>query len=169
VIDIAVWVDGVDHECCGETRRIGDRVGVDLMFYGDLAPAADPDQVEVLDGGRVSIVGTVVGPVGEKGQHTEGTLIASGAMRFGVRADPPAARVRCVGQLSESHHGFPSGVTNGEVVGIRWRLAIQRRLDGGLVVTDGYELGDELRSTDDRPELPGSEGWAFELTFRIEP
>jgi hypothetical protein len=169
VIDVPVWVSDWVHECCGEARNVGDLVDVELTFVGDTAPASEPDHIDVLGDGQVSIVGSVVGPVGRKGEHTGGMLIASGAMRFGLVGDAPAAQVRCVGELAETRHGYPSGVTSGELVGIRWRPAIERRLaDGVSVAIDGFEPGEELSSTEDRPgDDAGS--WAFVLTVRVEP
>jgi hypothetical protein len=169
VIDVPVWVSDWVHECCGEARRVGDLVDIELTFAGDTASTTEPDHIDVLDDGRVSITGSVVGPVGRRGEHTGGTLIASGAMRFGLVGDAPAVRVRCVGELSETRHGYPSGVTRGELVGIRWRPAVERRLaDGVSVAIDGFEPGEELSSTEDRPS--GDAGsWAFLLTVRVDP
>jgi hypothetical protein len=53
------------------------------------------------------------------------------------------------------------------LAGIRWRPAIKRRLGAGASVIEGYEPGEELASTEDRP-LDGAGTWAFLLTLRIE-
>jgi hypothetical protein len=168
VIDLPVWVSDWVHECCGEPRDVGDLVDIELTLVGDTASTTEPDHVDVLDGGRVSIAGSVVGPVGRKGDHTWGVLIVSRAVRCGLAGDAPAARVRCIGELTETRHGYPSGVTRGVLVGIRWRPAMGRGLaDGVSVAIDGYGPGEELGSTEDRPS--GDAGsWAFVLTLRVE-
>jgi hypothetical protein len=68
----AVWIDDWVYECCGQTRRLGEAVELDLTFEGDIRAATDPDRIDVLDGGQVVIVGNAVGPVADEGAHTEG-------------------------------------------------------------------------------------------------
>jgi hypothetical protein len=54
------------------------------------------------------------------------------------------------------------------LAGLRWRPAIERKLDDVSVAIDGYEAGEELSSTEDRPG--GHAGsWAFVLTVRVGP
>jgi hypothetical protein len=169
VIDLPVWVPDWAHDCCGAERRVGGTMDLQLTFAGDTVPDAGPDCVEVLDNGRVGVVGEVTGPAGDAEQnHTAGTRIASGRMRFGLAGDVPAARVKCTGELEEIRHGFPSDVTTGLLTGIQWRPAIKRKIDTVSFVIDGYEPGEELASTEDR-RRDGADSWAFLLTLRIEP
>jgi hypothetical protein len=169
VVDLPVWVPDWVHDCCGAERRVGETVDLQLTFAGDTVPDAGPDCVEVLDNGRVGVVGEVTGPAGDaERNHTAGTRIASGRMRFALAGDVPAARVKCTGELEEVRHGFPSDVTTGLLTEIRWCPAIKRKLDAVSFVIDGYELGEELASTKDR-RRDGADSWAFLLTLRIEP
>jgi hypothetical protein len=169
VVDLPVWVPDWVHECCGAARRVGETVDLELTFAGDTVPAAGPDSVEVLDNGRVSVVGEVTGPGGvAEGNHTRGTRIASGHMKFGLAGDVPAARVRCTGELEEIRHGFPSDVTRALLTAIQWRPAIKRRLDAVSSVIDGYEPGERLASTEDR-RRDDADSWAFLLTLRLGP
>lgn len=168
MVDVPVWVHDWVHECCGEARRVGDAVDLELTFEGDTVPAAGPDRAEVLEDGRVRIIGTVAGLVGLDEGHTEGTRIASGRIQFAMAAAAPAARVQCTGELCEIRHGYPGGLTSGVLAGLRWRPAIERKLDDVSVAIDGYEAGEELSSTEDRPgDHAGS--WAFVLTVRVGP
>jgi hypothetical protein len=93
MVDVPVWACDWVHECCGETRRVGDAVDLELTFAGDTAPAAGPDRVDVLGDGRVCIIGTVAGPFGLDEGHTEGTRIAS-ATPGGVLPSPSPASLR---------------------------------------------------------------------------
>jgi hypothetical protein len=169
VVELPVWVPDWVDECCGTARRVAQTVDLQLTFAGATVPAAGPDSVEVLDNGLVSVVGKVTGPTGQaEGNHTQGTQIASGRLKFALAGDAPAARVKCTGQLEEIRHGFPSGVTTGLLTGIQWRPAIKRKMDAVSFVIDGYEPGEELASTEDR-RRDGADNWAFLLTLRIEP
>jgi hypothetical protein len=169
MVDLPVWVPDWADECCGTARHVGETVHLQLTFAGATVPAAGPDSVEVLDNGRVSVVGEVTGPAGHaEGNHTLGTQIASGRLKFALAGDAPAARVKCTGELEEIRHGFPSDVTTGLLTGIQWRPAIKRKLDAVSSVIDGYEPGEELASTEDR-RRNGADSWAFLLTLRIEP
>lgn len=92
---------------------VGELVTVELTFHGDTVAASEPDNIEVLEDGRVSIVGTALGSAGGEDGDTEGTLIASEGVRFAIAGDAPPARVRCTGELAEDRHGFPAGATAG--------------------------------------------------------
>jgi hypothetical protein len=169
VVDLPVWVPDWVHDCCGAERRVGETMDLQLTFAGDTVPDAGPDSVVVLDNGRVSVVGEATGPIGHaEGNHTQGTRIASGRMKFALAGDAPAARVKCTGELEEIRHGFPSDVTTGLLTRIWWRPAIRRKLDAVSFVIDGYAPGEELASTEDR-RRDGADSWAFLLTLRIEP
>lgn len=165
VIDLPVWIADWVYECCGPVLHAGELVTLELTFHGDTVAASEPDSIEVLEDGRVSIVGTALGSAGDEDGDRQGTVIASGGVRFAIAGDAPAARVRCTGELAEDRHGFPAGATAGEVVGVRWRPAILREVGGRSFGIVGYGPGYELSSTADRPgDAVG--GWAFELTVR---
>ena len=153
----------------GGARRVGETVDLQLTFAGATVPAAGPVSVEWLDNGRVSVVGEVTALPGvAEGNHTQGTQIASGRLKFALAGDEPAARVKCTGELEEIRHGFPSDVTTGLLTGIQWRSGIKHKMDAVSFVIDGYEPGEELASTEDR-RRDGADSWAFLLTLRIEP
>jgi hypothetical protein len=166
-MELPVWIDDWVHQCCGDNRRVGETVDIDLTFEGDMLPAAGVDQITVLDGGRVSVVGRVIGSATEG--HTSGVLVESGALRFGVSGNSAADRVQCTGRLVELRHGFPSWATAGQVTGIQWCPGIE--VDrGGRTEVVGYGHGDgqELESTEDWMSAAADEGsWAFNLTLRI--
>lgn len=145
-----------------------------LTLSGDVAAAAEPDSIHVLDDGKVRIVGTAAGRVEDAHAGTAGTLITSGGLQFAIRGAAPAARVCCVGELWEDRHGWPAGVTRGRLTDIRWRPALLREVGEGSFIVEGYGPGDELSSTEDRPGQDLDDGagqapddWAFELTVWV--
>ena len=126
--------------------------------------ATEPDGIEVLENGRVSIVGSVAGVI-DDGEGAYGTLITSGEVRFAIPGNSSAPRVRCTGELAELRHGCPSAATTGRVVGICWRPAILHEVSDRSYEIVGYAPGHQVRSTAD---IPGGEAstWAFEVTIR---
>jgi hypothetical protein len=167
VTDVPVWVPDWVYMCCGVPRRVGEMTDLELTFTGDISPATGSDGVEVLGDGRVSVTGPVAGPADMAENHTEGMRVAAGPLRFAFADGSPAARVTCTGELEEIRHGYPSDVTRGMLARIQWRPAIERMLGTGASVIEGYEPGEELASTQDRPR-DGADAWAFLLTLRIE-
>jgi hypothetical protein len=161
MVDLSVWLDAVDHMCCGEARRAGDTVRIPLAFSraGKVHVTTQPDRIAVLADGTISIVGTAGGMTGIDGPFGHGTLVRSGGVRFAVHGDAPGPKVLCVGELYEARHGEPSGTTTGQLIAIRWRPRQALR----------YEPGIELQATDDWPEheLEASHSWAFEFTVRV--
>jgi hypothetical protein len=89
-------------------------------------------------------------------------------MKLGLAGMHPQPRVKCTGQLEEVRHGFPSDVTTELLTSIQWRPAITRKLDAVSSAIEGYEPGEEVASTEDRPR-DGADSWAFLLTLPIEP
>jgi hypothetical protein len=170
VLTLPVWIDDWVYECCGQVRRLGEAVELDLTFGGDIRAATGPDSTDVLDDGQVVIVGSVLGPVADEGNHTAGTLIACGAVQFAIRGDAPAPHVQCSGRLDEVQHGYPTGRTRGQLAGIRWRPAIVRPVGDGGGVIEGYGPGEELTSTDDwreRLDEYDSRSWALQLAVNV--
>jgi hypothetical protein len=151
VVGLPVWIASWVYECCGQVRRTGEIAELQLTFRGDVAAAAGLDSIHVLDDGRVRIVGTVVGRVSDADAHTAGTLIASGGVQFAIEGNAPAAKVRCVGELWEDRHGWPTGATTGRLIGIRWRPAILREVNEQSFAIDGYGPGRELSRTENWP------------------
>jgi hypothetical protein len=161
MVDLPVLLDGTDHMCCGETRHVGETVRISLAFSraGQVEITSRPDEINVLDEGKISIVGTADGMTGSDGPFGHGTLIASGDVQFAIHGDAPGPRVQCVGELYEARHGEPSGTTTGQLVAIHWRPGEALR----------YEPGIELQATDDwlEHEPEGLNFWAFEFTVRV--
>jgi hypothetical protein len=166
VTSVPIWIESWVHECCGLARRVGESSELFLTLSGDVAGATEPDSLHVLDDGRVKIVGMVAGRTKDSHAGADGTLIASGGVHFAIRGEAPAARVCCVGQLWELRHGFPTGVTRGRLIDIRWRPALLRKVGEQGSVIDGYGPGKELSSTEDWPR-EGPDNWALELTVWV--
>jgi hypothetical protein len=111
----------------------------------------ETDRAEVLADGSVVIFGSVTGAVKGSLPEWSGTEITSGNLRFAIWGQAPGPRVRCAGEITESHHHEPTAFTTGEIAGILWRPAIRRRTGLWSFEIAGYEPGIELRSTGDRP------------------
>jgi hypothetical protein len=172
VIILPVWIDDWVYQCCGEQRRVGQAVKLELTFEGEVEAAAEPDRIDVVGDGEVVIVGTAAGPPDDVGggDGMEGTLIVSGALRFAIEGTAPAPQVICSGRLLELRHGYPAGRTRGELVGLHRRPGIVRAIDHGTSVIEGYSVGDELASTEDWSKgLVGGDWptWALELMVKV--
>lgn len=163
-MELPVWVESWVHECCGAIRRVGDVADLELTFEGEVQLASGADQLAVLEGGRIDVVGHVTGPA--SGGHTSGVLVESGALRFGISEESAADRVQCVGRLAELRHGYPSWATAGKVTGIQWRPGIEADRGGYTEVVD-YGAGQELQSTEDWKPGAYERSWAFMLTLQI--
>ena len=163
MVSVPVWIESWVHECCGLTRRTGETTELLLTFSGDVAAATESDSIDVLDEGRVKVIGTAVGRTDDAHADVNGTLIASDGLQFAIPGEAPAARVCCVGELSEIRHGWPTGVTRGRLIDIRWRPARLRKIDEHASAVDGYGPGMELRNTEEWPR-EGADVWALELT-----
>ena len=126
---------------------------------GKIEVTTRPDQVVVMDEGKVNIVGKADGKTGSDGPFGHGTVIESGDVQFAVHGDAPGPRVLCVGELYEARHGEPHGITTGELLAIRWW---PREVPGD-------QPGMELQATDDwvEHEQEGLHQWAFEFTVRV--
>jgi hypothetical protein len=161
MVDLPVWLDSVDHMRCGEARHIGERVRFPLAFSraGKIEVTTRPDQVVVLDEGKINIVGRAGGKTGSDGPFGHGTVIESGDVQFAIHGDAPGPRVLCMGKLYEARHGEPHGTTTGQLIAIRWRPREVLR----------YQPGMELQATDDwlEHEQEGPDQWAFEFTVRV--
>lgn len=168
MVSVPVWIESWVHGCCGLARRTGETTELLLTFSGDLAAATEPDSIDVLDEGRVKVIGTAVGRTDDAHADVDGTLIASGGLQFAIRGEAPAARVCCVGELWETRHGFPTGMTKGRLIDIRWRPALLRKIGERGSAVDGYGPGKELRHTEEWPR-EGADVWALELTVWVRP
>jgi hypothetical protein len=164
--EVTVWVAGMWHVCCGPSRRVGQRIELDLGFTGEVTGTSnEDDRITILGDGRVDVTGTVVGVAGDDEDPDDdddeyrASLIGSHGLRFGVDAAlDTGSRVRCVGYLFDLPHGDPYGHTTGMLTKIRWR-------DGH---TDDRPWLD-LTSTDEQPSSSlGCTDWEFELTVVVE-
>jgi hypothetical protein len=168
MVSVPVWIESWVHECCGLARHAGETTELLLTFSGDVAAATEPDSLHVLDEGRVKVIGAAVGRTDDAHADVDGTLIASGGLQFAIRGEAPAPRVCCVGELWETRHGFPTGLTKGRLIDIRWRPALLRKIGERGRAVDGYGPGTELRHTEEWPRQ-GADVWALELTVWVSP
>jgi hypothetical protein len=166
VVSLPVWVESWVQECCGVSRRVGEQVQLLVTFHGEVSATDEADSLRALDDGQVRITGAA----GDRAHHehdaTAGTLITSGGVRFAIEGEAPADRVICTGRLWEQRHGWPTGLTVGRLLDIRWHPALLRMLDDAGGSIEGYGPGQELQSTDDWPSSHLGP-WALELTVRV--
>jgi hypothetical protein len=161
VTEIRFWLGDWEHECCGDHRKVGDSITVDLSFQGAVDPTDQDDQVTSNGDGSMLLVGeTTLAP-------RRGWLVTSDHMEFGIQSHKPAPRVICSGRLREERHGDPSGgpatgSVSGTITGIRWHEAIFEK-DGDRNRRVGYESPVVVYDTEKfpgypRPPLPGLTG-----------
>ena len=168
MLELPVLIEDWVYECCGEVLRVGDHVELHLTLYGQVVPTDDDEGVEVLSDGRAQFVANPVRLVGEEdGYHKEGTRLVAGPVQFGVIGEV-ASKVRCTGELHETRHGDPDGVTAGTVLSLRRCDATYQKRGERVWAVVGYEPGEDVPATSERrpPEpvrLPagssGSRGW----------
>jgi len=156
--EIHFWLQSWEHECCGDRRKVGDTITVDLSFDGDIEPSTEPDHVETLDDGGMLLVG----PGQDAHKSQPALIVRAGAVEFGVAGKYQPGQLSCRGKLWEERHGDPGGgPAVGEVAGritaIQWRPSIVE--DTGLKGDEryrfvGYERGTAIYDTDKYPGKP---------------
>ena len=142
--ELYFWLEYWEHECCGDRRKVGDEIEVALTFSGVVEPIEDYESVLALDIGEMLVAGEVAA-------GSDGWVVRSGAVSFGVENRLVSPRVRCQGRLWEIRHETAvTGMTKGRITDIRWRPALMSE-DRHVL---GYEAGQVIYNTDNRPEKP---------------
>ena len=147
------WLASWEHECCGDARKVGDTITVNLSFDGTVHPTDEGDRVESFRDGRV----LVVGETHESDAPQPGRLVTAGKVEFGFSGKESSDRVRCEGQLWEDRldpTDSPIGRTSGRIVGIRWRPAIVEMTGPKESKFVDYEDGRVIYNTKKRPGFP---------------
>jgi hypothetical protein len=156
--EVHLWLMSWEHECCGDHRKVGDTITVDLSFDGDIDPSTEPDHVEALRDGGMLFVGT--GRDAHKSQPA--LIVQAGPVEFGAAGKYHPGRLTCRGKLWEERHGDPGGgpavgEVTGRITSIRWRPAIYEKT--GMSGDDeyrsiGYGEGETIFNTDRYPGRP---------------
>jgi hypothetical protein len=58
--EVQFWLDDWEHECCGDHRKVGDKIKVSLWFEGLAVITDDEPMVDPLPDGSMVVVGDVV-------------------------------------------------------------------------------------------------------------
>ena len=152
--ELRFWLVDWEHECCGDQRKVGDRITVSLSFTGSAESSDDPDVVQPVLDGQMVIVGEARRSVGTE----PGWVVRSGDVEFGFPGDLDGPRVRCAGKLWEERHGSPGGgpaigQVTGRISGMRWHPAMYERTSDGHSVV-GYGEPTVISSTTKYPGFP---------------
>ena len=156
--EVQFWLQSWEHECCGDHRKVGDTITVDLSFDGNVEASTEPDHVEAFPDGEMLLVGT-----GEDAHKSEPALIVrTGPVEAGVVGRYQSGRVSCRGKLWEERHGDPGGgpavgEVTGQITSIHWRPAVYEKTE--LSGDDEYRFvrydeGSTVYNTDKYPGRP---------------
>jgi hypothetical protein len=127
VNEVHFWLDDWEHECCGDHRKVGDRIKVPLWF-GDLAVTTDDEPVvKPLPDGSMVVVGDVV----NRKQSQPFLLVDAGQLTVAGRQRFDGTRVRCEGRQWEERHEESVPTVKGTVIGMRWHKALYEKTKAG--------------------------------------
>ena len=157
-MQIPVWMDDWEHECCGPLRRIGDAIEMHLCLDPDAAevsPSKEP-AVVVLDHGLVRIAGFIADAgSGLQIFHADGLAVAieNGGLRVGEAA--------CEGRLWMTQHptseAYP--VTTGRIRELRWHPSRANEVKPHqFEIHPDFDHGQPLKSTNQHPQ---QRHWVF--------
>jgi hypothetical protein len=156
VASVQFWLHDWEHECCGDLRKVGDKIEVGLLLEGSVEPTSEPNRIESEHDGTMTLVGNTLNPKTRKPSQ----LVRIGRLRFGYPGPRLKGQVRCRGKLWEERHGpkgpVPVGVTKGRITGIKWRPAIYGT-DASRseeLVRIGYGEGRAIPATSEYPGRP---------------
>lgn len=147
--EVHFWLAGWEHECCGDQRKVGDKVRVPLWFEDVPTPSEDPEGTETLwDGSMV-----VVGHVTNRRASQPFLLIDAGSLTVACRRRFAGERLRCEGKLWEERHEQSVPEVKGTITAIRWHKALYEKIDEGHRVI-GYEKPTVIYNTNKYPGYP---------------
>jgi hypothetical protein len=149
VTEVHFWLDDWEHECCGDQRKVGDKVRVPLWFEDE--PTVSEDAVSVESRWDGSMV--VVGDVTNRRASQPFLLIKAGNVTVACRRRFAGKRLRCEGRLWEERHEDSAPEVRGTITGMRWHKALYERTDDGHRVT-GYEQPTVIYNTNKYPGYP---------------
>jgi hypothetical protein len=125
--EVHFWLDDWEHECCGDHRKVGDRIKVPLWFE-DLAVTTDDEPVvKALPDGLMVVVGDVV----NRKQSQPFLLVDAGQLTVACRQRFDGTRVRCEGRLWEERHEDSVPTVKGTVIGMRWHKGLYEKTKEG--------------------------------------
>ncbi len=152
--EIRFWLDDWEHECCGDERKVGDKITVGLSLTGAAEVSDESDLVQSILDGEMVIIGDARKSIGTE----PGWVVRSGDVEFGFPGDLDGVHVRCVGKLWEERHGSPGGgpaigEVTGQISGMRWHPAIYEKTSEGHSVV-GYGEPTVIYNTNKYPGFP---------------
>jgi hypothetical protein len=152
VTEIHFWLDDWEHQCCGDQRKVGDRIQVPLWFEDVPTPSDDPAGVESLRDGTMVLVGDVI----NRRASEPFLLIDAGVLTVACRRRFAGERLRCEGRLWEERHEEPVPAVEGTITAMRWHKALYEKTDEGHRVI-GYEEPAVIYNTNKYPGYPPPE------------
>jgi hypothetical protein len=152
VTEVHFWLVHWEHECCGDDRKVGDTISVDLSCAGSAEASDEPlSAVAQRDGSM-----TLVGDVSDLHQSQPAWLVSAGNVSVAWGGKYPGGRIRLVGRVYEERHSEVSAEVTGKITGIRWHKArYEKTKEGHRVI--GYEMPMVIYNTNKYPGYPPPE------------
>ena len=149
--EVRFWLANWEHQCCGESRKVGDVITAPVCCDGSTVElTAEPRSTEARPDGSMMLVGEV----SDFNHAQPAWVIDTGCVKVAWRGKYPGVRVRCSGKLWEERHGPDSYSMplTGRLTGIRWHKAAYEPDGEGRVV--GYERETVIYNTNKYPGYP---------------
>jgi hypothetical protein len=146
---LSFWLDDWEYECCGDERKIGDRIVVGLSFDGPIQESDTVDRFETTPDGQT----TLSGSTRSFGNKVFPWVVQVGKIEVGIRSNPKFDHVHGIGRLWEERHADPPATT-GSVTSIKWWNKILKRDDNGTYRRVGFDNPQPVFNTEKRPGYP---------------
>ncbi len=147
--EVRFWLVDWEHQCCGDHRKVGDTITVNLSCEGSAEACDEPLTVEAQRNGSMIIVGDV----SDLHRSQPAWLVSAGGVSVARAGKYPGARVRLRGRLYEKRHSDISTEVTGRINGMRWHEAISRT-DAEGCQRISYENPTVVYNTNKYPGFP---------------
>lgn len=157
-MEIPVWMDDWEHECCGPLRRVGEEITMQLFLGQDALVVAtrSGNPIDAWADGVVRIAGTSI----EAGSGLR-VLRAGSLAALSENHDLPLGEIVCQGRLWLTQHPTTDAhpVTVGRIRALRWhRSDVIEVAPHQFEIHPDFRHGRSLQSTDQRPSV---QHWVF--------
>jgi hypothetical protein len=150
--EVRFWLLDWEHQCCGDQRKVGDTITVDLSFDGTPEASNEPLDIEAIRDGSMVLTGDVT----DLRMSQPAWLVNAGPVSIAWSGKFPGERVRLTGKLYEERHSEYSATVTGTITGIRWHKALYETYEDGFRRV-GYEDPVPIYNTSKYPGFPPPE------------
>ena len=150
--EVRFWLVDWEHQCCGDDRKVGDTISVDLTCCGSVKASDEPPSAIAQHDGSMILVGDV----SDLHCSQPAWLVRARNVSVAWAGKYPGNRVRLVGRVYEERHSEVSAEVTGKITGIRWHKALYEKTKQGHRVIC-YEVPTVIYNTNKYPGYPPSE------------